>query len=214
MIRKIFVFLSASALLVAAGGASAAGDPKAGKAKSELCQGCHGPDGMSVNPECPNLAGQRGGYIIKQVVDFQKGLRNNDTMSAMAAMVTDVQDLKDIAAYFMTQTSMKGSANMFGQSSGNKKTVAAGKEIFMNGNNNGAYGCVNCHGNGGKGKDPRNHIFPVLGGQSKDYIMKQLKDFKEGTRTNDPAGMMGDIAKKLSDSEIEAVADYLSSIDG
>ncbi len=213
MTKKIYAIFSVVTLLFAAGGANASGDPEAGKAKSELCQGCHGPDGMSVNPECPNLAGQRGGYIYKQVTDFQKELRHNDTMSPMAGMVTDMQDLKDIAAYFSGQKSMSGKRAVFGQSSGDKKFIEAGKKLFMEGNpKSGVYGCVNCHGNDGKGRDPNNHIFPVIGGQSKDYIVKQLTDFKAKNRTNDPAGMMGDIASRLTDKEIEAVADYLSSL--
>ncbi|MEJ2180126.1 MAG: hypothetical protein P8Y28_06710, partial [Gammaproteobacteria bacterium] len=56
------------------------GDPKAGKAKSELCHGCHGVDGMSIDPTTfPNLAGQYAGYIFKQVQDFQLGNRQDDT---------------------------------------------------------------------------------------------------------------------------------------
>ena len=60
---------------VIAGGMNVSdGDPNAGKTKSELCQGCHGVDGISVDPTTfPNLAGQFAGYIFKQVQDFQLG---------------------------------------------------------------------------------------------------------------------------------------------
>lgn len=212
MIRKVTTIAALIALASLAGTVQAGGDPVAGKDKSGLCQGCHGEDGMSVNPECPNLAGQRAGYIIKQVGDFQKELRNNPTMSPMAAMVTDVQDLKDIAAYFESRASMAAAKYMMPAPS-DKKSIERGRKIFEEGNpKTGLYGCINCHGQNGKGKSPTNHIFPVLGGQHHDYLAKQLRDFREGNRTNDPANMMMDIAKKLSEEELEDVVNYLSSL--
>lgn len=193
---------------VIAGGMNVSdGDPKAGKTKSELCHGCHGVDGISIDPTTfPNLAGQYAGYIFKQVQDFQLGNRQDDTMSAMAATVTSLQDLKDIAVYFAQQKTMKGKAT---GSAASKK----GQDIFQNGvPKSGVYGCVNCHGKNGKGRGKGNSLFPVIGGQQKAYLLKQLKDFKSGKRKNDPANMMADIAKKLSDSEIDAVAEYLSGL--
>ncbi|MCI0506468.1 MAG: c-type cytochrome [Gammaproteobacteria bacterium] len=199
---------SAQADQVIAGGMDVKeGDPNAGKTKSELCHGCHGVDGMSIDPTTfPNLAGQYAGYIFKQVQDFQLGNRQDDTMSAMAAMVTSLEDLRDIAVYFQSQKQMKGKP-------ADSALAKQGAEIFKNGNpSTGVYGCVNCHGENGKGKGPSNSLFPVIGGQTKAYLIKQLNDLKSGKRTNDPAGMMSDIAKKLSDKEIQAVAEYLSGL--
>ena len=208
-ILGLFVFAgSANADQVIAGGMDPSqGDAKAGKAKSELCHGCHGVDGMSIDPTTfPNLAGQYSGYIFKQVRDFQLGNRQDDTMSSMAQMVTSEQDLIDIAAYFSSQKKMKGKPT-------NSSAAKTGKKIFEEGlPKAGVYGCVNCHGENGKGRDPKNHLFPVIGGQTKAYLTKQLKDLKAGKRANDPAGMMGDIAKKLKDSDIEAVSEYLSGL--
>lgn len=183
------------------------GNAKAGKTKSELCHGCHGVDGISIDPTTyPNLAGQYAGYIFKQVQDFQLGNRHDDTMSAMAATVTSLDDLKDIAVYFSSQKIMSGK-------SGNSKKSSAGKNLFEKGNPKaGVYGCVNCHGKNGKGKSKANSLFPIIGGQQKAYIIKQLNNFKTGTRKNDPAGMMGDIAKKLSKNDIENVAEFLSGM--
>jgi cytochrome c553 len=212
MIRTVKAVLVFFALISIAGGALAGGDPKAGASKSELCQGCHGVDGMSVNPECPNLAGQKPGYIFKQTIDFQKALRHNDTMSAMAALAGGPQDIKDIAAYYASQPSMDGTKYMMGAPT-DKKSIAKGKKIFLNGNpRTGLYACVNCHGKDGKGKSATNQVFPVIGGQVKDYVTKQLKDFRAANRTNDPANMMMDIAKKLNDDEINALGDYLGSV--
>lgn len=189
-----------------AGGMNAAeGSAKAGKAKSELCQGCHGVNGISIDPTTfPNLAGQYAGYIFKQVQDFQLGNRNDDTMSAMAATVTSLNDLRDIALYYASQKTMKGKAT-------GSKLEKQGKQLFEKGNpKKGVYGCINCHGKEGKGKSKDNALFPIIGGQTKAYITKQLKDLKTGKRTNDPAGMMAAIAKNLSDKDIEAVAEYLA----
>ena len=84
--------------------------------------------------------------------------------------------------------------------------------MFHKGNpKTGLYACVNCHGERGKGKAPNISQFPRIGGQHRDYIIKELTDLRAGTRSNDPAGMMHDIAKKLSDQEIKAVAEYLSA---
>ena len=216
MIKRIGMFAALAAMVVFAGsviaettiaGGMSAGDgsAKAGKTKSELCQGCHGANGISIDPTTfPNLAGQFAGYIFKQVQDFQLGNRNDDTMSAMAATVVSVQDLKDISVYFASQKQMKGSGGS------NKK----GAKIYQAGNKKlGDYGaCVRCHGKNGKGKGKSNSLFPVIGGQTKAYVVKQLKDFKDGKRKNDPAGMMAMVAKGLSDKEIEAVSDYVSGL--
>ncbi len=177
------------------------GDPVAGKDKSAMCQGCHGEDGNSAAPNFPKLAGQYANYLQKQIRDFQTEARVDPTMSGMAATVTERQDLLDITAYFASQKQMKGS-------DGNSD---AGKKLYLEGNaTSGVYGCVNCHGENGKGKSPNNALFPVIGGQHKDDLVKQMTDFKKGDRKNDPSGMMSDIAKAMTTAEIEAVADYLS----
>lgn len=179
------------------------GDPVAGKEKSVVCQGCHGEDGNSAAPNFPKLAGQYAGYISRQTRDFQNTLRNDPMMSSMAAAITERQDLFDIAAYFASQKQMKGT--------GAKNE--AGKKLYIEGNiSNLIYGCINCHGKEGKGMSPGNSIFPVIGGQHKDYLVKQMVDFKKGERKNDPSGMMANIAKGLTDAEIEAVSDYLSGL--
>jgi len=190
--------------LCCAGVAHAAdGDPAAGKDKSALCQGCHGEDGISVNPMCPNLAGQFPRYIEKQIRDFQSEKRVDPIMTGMAQSIEEKQDAKDIAAYFASRKRMSGSPV------NNKR----GQTIFREGNpETGLYACANCHGENGKGKSENNNVFPVIGGQTKDYIAKQLRDLRSGDRHNDPAGMMGNIAKKMSDEEIDAVSEYVTGL--
>lgn len=208
----LVAFAAALSIIFFAGEASAVkkitGNAEAGAITSALCQGCHGGDGNSEDGSFPRLAGQYADYIAKQVFDFQKGHRaNNDTMAGMAAMVASVQDAKDIGAYFAAQPmSDKPITDI------DKKLAKEGESIYINGNpKSGVYGCVNCHGPRGHGKASDISVFPRIGGQHRFYIAKQLKDFRAGTRANDPAGMMADIAKKLTDDEIAAVSEYLAA---
>jgi len=214
MMRKTSVLIfalgmiSVMTLTGTAFAANKAGDAKAGKDKAAMCAGCHGDDGNSFVADFPRLAGQYGSYIAKQVNDFKSGHRaNNDTMSGMAMTVASVQDAKDIGAYFQSQKMAKDPLVK-----ANKKLIAEGEKLFKNGNPaKGVYGCINCHGDRGKGKSKKVSQFPVIGGQHRDYLIKNLKDFKAGTRSNDPAGMMAAIAKNLSDKEITMLAEYLAA---
>ena len=179
------------------------GNPAAGQAKSELCQGCHGENGISIEPNTPNLAGQYSKYTYKQIRDFKSGLRTNPIMNGIAAFVSD-SDLGDIAAYFASQTKMRGDG-----SEGNQ----LGKRLFLDGDmSRMMVGCINCHGVNGKGMTPNNSVFPVIGGQKKEYVSGQLVNFREGNRSNSPGGVMNIIAQKMTDAEIEALADYVSRL--
>lgn len=175
-----------------------AGDPVAGKDKSALCQGCHGEDGNSATADFPKLAGQYAAYIQKQIHDFNTGSRKDPVMTDMAATVTDNQDLLDISAYFASQKKMKGDSPVISK---------AAQSQFLDGN-----GCVTCHGKNGKGLAPNSPSAPVIGGQHKDYLVKQLKDFRSGARTNESSGMMPMIAGFMSDAEIEDIASYVSGM--
>lgn len=201
-IRALLVVM---ATMVAAQAAD--GDPKAGKEKSAVCQGCHGEEGISIAPNFPNLAGQFQKYTERQVLAFRDGKRTDPMMSDMAAGVAELQDIKDIAAYYAGKKRMKGAP------SSNKALAAKGNAIFYKGNaDNGVYACSNCHGENGYGKDAQNNVFPMISGQTKDYLVKQLNDFRSGDRRNDPAGMMGDVAKKMTPAEIDAVAEFVAGM--
>ncbi len=91
--------LAAVCVLLAAAGASQAGDVKAGRAKAMMCQACHGLDGLSKTPDAPNIAGQIEPYLVAQLQAFKSGARKNDAMSVIAPSLSD-QDIEDVAAYF------------------------------------------------------------------------------------------------------------------
>jgi cytochrome c553 len=67
-----------------------------------------------------------------------------------------------------------------------------------------------CHGPNGAGNPAAK--FPALAGQHATYTIKALKDFRAGTRSNDPANMMRDVAGKMTDAQIEAVAEYIAGL--
>ncbi|NOU01519.1 MAG: c-type cytochrome [Gallionella sp.] len=172
------------------------GDPVAGKEKSTLCQGCHGELGISTLPDVPNLAGQWSAYIMRQLRDFWAGSRVDPIMTDMANTVSSMEDAFDISAYYASLNQMTGQAN----------PNEEGKRLYI------IYRCISCHGEEGKGRPMNNPMFPIIGGQHKEYLIKQLDDFRWGRRESDMSGTMPTLAQRMSADEIEAVAEYLSGL--
>jgi len=79
--------------------AHSASDISKGKSKAASCAGCHGIDGIGLSSEFPNLAGQKKSYLIKQLKSFKNGERQDPTMNAMAASLSNT-DINSLAAYF------------------------------------------------------------------------------------------------------------------
>ena len=189
------------ALLLAAP-VQAAGNAAAGEKKSGVCAGCHGPDGNSSNPSWPKLAGQGAAYIAKQLADFKSGARKDPIMTSQAAALSS-QDMADLAAYFASKTVSPGSAD--------KGKLTLGQNIYRGGNKEkGVAACIGCHGPTGAGNPAAK--FPALSSQQSAYAEKAMKDFRSGARSNDPNKMMRQIAGRMSDKEIEAVASYIAGL--
>lgn len=183
--------------------AHAAGDATAGQAKAAVCGACHGPDGNSMAPNFPKLAGQGERYLTKQLHDIKSGKRTVLEMTGLLTNLSD-QDLADIAAYFSSQKGSVGAAD--------EKLVARGQDLFRGGKvDQGMPACTGCHSPNGAGNAAAG--FPHLGGQHAQYVTKQLTDFREGNRTNDGDTMvMRSIAAKLSNKDIEAVSSYIQGL--
>ncbi|MDH5191665.1 MAG: cytochrome c [Gammaproteobacteria bacterium] len=98
MKRQLVVLLAACSVM-GFHSISQAADAAAGKEKSAMCVGCHGPAGVSMNPEWPNLAGQKDKYVINQLKAFRGGERKNPLMTPIAAALSD-QDIENLAAYY------------------------------------------------------------------------------------------------------------------
>ncbi|WP_347903031.1 c-type cytochrome [Pseudomonas purpurea] len=185
------------------GFAHAAGDAAAGQAKAAVCGACHGPDGNSMAPNFPKLAGQGEKYLNKQLHDIKSGKRTVLEMTGLLTNLSD-QDLADLAAYFASQKGSVGAAD--------PKVVARGEELFRGGKlDQGMPSCTGCHAPNGAGNAAA--AFPHLGGQHAQYIAKQLTDFREGNRTNDgDTKIMQSIAAKMSNKDIEAVSSYIQGL--
>ena len=177
-----------------------AGDVKAGQEKSAMCTSCHGADGNSPIAIYPKLAGQSANYLAKQLADFKSGDRNDPVMAGMVAALSE-QDMNDLSAYFAVQT----------QTEGTGETSTVGHKLYFGGDaKKGISACVACHGVKGKGMAQAG--FPALAGQSANYLKKQIASFRDGSRGNDRNNMMRNIAIKLSDSDIEELVKYMSSL--
>jgi cytochrome c553 len=86
--------------------AAASGDAEAGQKKSTPCAACHGPNGVSVGPEFPNLAGQYPDYLEKALTHYKNGKRKNAIMTAQVANLSH-KDILDLAAYFASQRQLQ-----------------------------------------------------------------------------------------------------------
>ena len=182
----------------------AAADAAAGKAKVDaMCASCHGATGSATTaPTYPKLAGQHASYIAKQLADFKSGTRKDPIMMGMSMGLSE-EDMANVAAYFSSQDTSIGSADA--------EAVATGKKIYEAGDKSkGLAACMACHGPSGAGNPGAK--FPALSGQNVDYTVKTLKDFRTETRDNDPGKMMRDVAAKMSDKDIAAVAAYINAL--
>lgn len=193
------------------GGAQAAGDADAGKQKSAPCAACHGVAGVSVNPAWPNLAGQGEKYLADQLNLFKEKIRINTLMNPQAENLS-AQDIEDLAAFYSSQTAAVGSADPDKDFQGEKLYVL-GERIYRGGNaETGVPACMSCHAPDGVGNGPAK--FPQLAGQHAVYTAAQLRAYRSGARyqPDDNLNMMKEIATYLSDTEIEAVAEYIAGL--
>lgn len=208
------------AVALIAAPAAMAGDAAAGKALATACGACHGADGNSAAPTFPKLAGQGEKYLLKQMLDMKAGETKEPKylsprvvpeMSGQLANLSRV-DLENIAAYFASQKpSLAGAKD-------DAELLALGEKIYRAGNAEaGVPACSGCHSPTGAGNAPAG--FPRLSGQHADYIAKQLKDFRAGAEYTDKgrhndgeSRIMRAGVVRMSDREIEAVANYISGL--
>ena len=184
--------------------AHGAGDPQAGEQNAAVCAGCHGQGGTKpVMGVYPKLSGLGEKYLHRQLVAIKSKERSVPEMTGLLDNMSD-QDLQDLAAYFTSQEMVVSQAD--------PELVDQGAAIFRGGNMaTGVPACAGCHNPQGKGNAPAG--YPALGGQNAEYVTKQLKAYRDGTRTAGAnATIMMDVASKLTDAEIEAVSSYISGL--
>lgn len=161
----------------------------------EVCGLCHGYEGLSAVAKFPQLAGQKADYIEKQLHDIAAGRRSNEG-GQMRSIMTEVakEDYGAIADWFASKEPPTPDAA--------EGDEVLGEQVWQK------RSCGRCHG----GVDaPGTLVVPHLTAQHERYLEKQLMDFRNGERTNDPYSIMRDQAASLSDRDIAALAAYLSS---
>ncbi|MBV1911622.1 MAG: cytochrome c4 [Kangiellaceae bacterium] len=179
-----------------------AGDAVKGKEKTTTCLACHGADGNSPLAINPKLAGQGQKYLVKQLKDFKSKARDNATMFPMASMLND-EDIENVATYYAEQKVQHTGVD--------EKYLAVAEKIYRGGDaDRDIPACIACHGANGEGMSAAG--FPAVGGQHPTYTMSTLKAFRSGARANDANGIMRDIVAKMSDEQIEALANYLAGL--
>lgn len=205
--------MALAAMLAALAAAAAAEPPFKGDAAkgqavaNQTCAACHGADGNSQIAVNPKLAGQIPEYLHKQLTNFKaasgkKAERDNPVMAGMVAGLSP-EDMRNLAAYYTGQAAKPGAAK-------SKDLVALGQKIYRGGiAGKGVAACASCHGPNGAGMPSQ---YPRLSGQHAEYVEVQLKAFRSGARANDPNASMRTVGGKLSDREIQAVADYVAGL--
>ena len=190
----------------AASPAPAAAAPKAkpdvvkGEASFATCASCHGADGNSGTPANPKLAQQHPEYLVKQLQEFKSGKRANAIMMGFAAGLSE-DEMKNISFWLASKQAKAGFAK-------DKELVALGERIYRGGiQDRQIAACAGCHSPTGSGIPAQ---YPRLSGQHAEYTATQLTSFRDGIRKNSP--QMNQVAAKLNDREIRALADYIAGL--
>lgn len=176
-------------------------DPAAGRELAQPCAACHGQTGISSASSFPHLAGQNMTYTAKQIMDIRDG---NRVVPEMVGQVDDFsdEDAWDVAAFYAEQDAHVGQADA------DEEALMRGQELYRAGDmTKGIPACAACHGPTGAGINTA--VYPALSGQFPSYTVSTLQDFASGERANDPNNMMADIAAKMSDADMQAVANYI-----
>jgi cytochrome c553 len=180
---------------------SAPGDPAKGeKLANEACASCHNADGNSVVPSFPKIAGQHAAYLLREMKDYREGRRQNEIMQPLLTPLTE-DDLANLAAYFSKQKQTDGVVNK-------PELLELGKRVYLKGNpTSGVPSCDGCHEENGEGSGK----FPRVSGQHAEYTLEQVKQYATGKRSNG-VKVMRTIAERLTEEELNAVVEYMSSL--
>jgi len=170
------------------------------------CFQCHGLDGAGdPTGAFPRLSGQSAWYLYDSMKDYASGARQNAIMTPIAQALSDRQ-MEDVAAYYAAQEDVPFPP----PPDVDPLMLQHGAAISAVGiAQQGVQGCVNCHGPAGIGIPPS---YPSLAGQYASYLELQLRLWKDGRRGGDPLNVMENIARLMTDEDIEAVSKYFASV--
>ncbi|MFZ4077338.1 MAG: c-type cytochrome [Legionellaceae bacterium] len=178
--------------------------------QTNVCVACHGPTGLSMNPQWPNLAGQHASYLKKQLSDFKANNGRSSELMRPFVMNLSKDDIEQIALYYSNQA--LPSSEKSSVSSKKRSFLERGEQLYKTGDlKRHIPACIACHGPTGRGNAHAG--FPVLSKQKVDYMIIQLQAFKAKQRTNDPSAVMQDISLRMTKIDMEAVSNYIATID-
>jgi cytochrome c553 len=200
---RAIIAAAVGAILASATGTVLAQSQQSAKALvTGVCSACHGPEGRSVSPVFPRLAGQQAVYIMLQLDAFRSHIRADPNAQAyMWGMASQLRDdtISSLAAYYASQKPVQEKA-------GDPALMAEGEKIYTQGiKAQNVQPCASCHGASAEG----NGAFPRLAGQHVDYLVAQLQGFQSGTRANAPI-MLG-VVRTMSPEQMQAVSTYAAS---
>jgi cytochrome c553 len=172
----------------------------------QACTACHGKEGRATNQGYfPRIAGKPAGYLYNQLVAFRDGRRQNGTMAYLLANTSDAY-LHEIAAYFATLELPYPPPQ---RSSAAKHDLERGESLTLRGDaSRRVPACVQCHGAVMTGVSP---AVPGLLGLPAGYLSAQLGAWRNGLRKAAAPDCMGEIARRLSDDDVGAIAAWLSA---
>ena len=160
----------------------------------KACFACHGLDGGGDGVSTPRLAGLEAGYLQKQMEDYASGLRPDPVMTPVAKALDD-QASRAVVGYYAALPMASGGDG------------GAAPALWSRGDpSRGLKPCAVCHGDQAQGVGVGG---PALAGQPEAYTREQVERWRLAKRRNDPRGAMGDIARKLTSSEVDALAAWL-----
>lgn len=193
-------FVCMAVLLLGASSALAQADEaRAKKIAGGSCFLCHGAQGESTSEVFPRLAGQHAAYVAKQLAAFQSGQRKSSTMASMVTKLKS-DEMLALGRYYEQMSLPREEAK-------DPQLAAMGRYIYHQGNKfSGLPACASCHGAAAEGSAN----LPRLATQFSGYVHNQLKSFNKRERTDDNA-VMHSIADKMTELEMAAVAEYVSS---
>ncbi len=175
----------------------------AAPASMPLCASCHGMDGKSLQPIWPNLAGQSQKYMAEQLYLYKNKKRPSDIMQNFAALLND-QDIEELSAYYSQRPYLTSPTEPH-------PLQKAGEHLYKLGDYKRKIpACSACHGPLGRGNDPAK--YPAIAKQNREYFIQQLYAFKNHQRKTDPSGVMQDISGRLSEDDMQALADYIQTL--
>ena len=170
------------------------------------CTGCHGPEGRAASDGYyPRIAGKPAGYLYNQLVSFRDGRRQYALMANLLTPLTD-DYLRDIAAHF-AQLELPYPPPPAATAS--VDVLARGETLVTKGDAAlGVPACIQCHGAALMGVAPS---MPALIGMPRDYLNAQLGAWRTGGRHAMSPDCMAEVAKKLAQSDITAISQWLGA---